>query len=317
MSNVDTPGTYIAEITDGGLGETKNGYPQFVGRFKAVKKYVEELSELKHFHEQGVVEARDDEGKTFDPQWVDWSDFDESITGFLVLFNDADSFDEDSKLLNYDQLQAATGWDGTEFESLNDGSFVGKQVLIRVTEDDYTGQTRLKVDWIDDPNANPDRELKKLDDSKVKSLQSKLKMGGKKKAAKGKPAKPSKGKGGGETRSAKTDDSATDSGESSGESSSEAPKKASPPSKKSKPAEQPEEKPKEQTSEFSLPTEVDQGEAWEFVCNNKGDNYDSAIEEAWIAGCEEVGPDKDEYDFTKKDWAKVRDIVVRDLALDV
>jgi len=49
----------------------------------------------------------------------------------------------------------------------------------------------------------------------------------------------------------------------------------------------------------------------------KGENADSDVEEAWIAACEEVGPDTDEDDFTEEDWAKVAKLVARDLALDI
>lgn len=322
MAKLDTAGTYRGEIVEAGLGVTKNGFPQFVGRFKATEKFVEELSELQHFHEQGVVEARDEEGKTFDPQWVDWSAFDEYITGFLVLFNNDEEFSEDTKLMNYDQLQTALGWGGTEFESLNDDTHVGKTVLFRVEEDEYNGQTQLKVNWIDDPEASPTRELRKLDDDKLKGLQSKLKMGGKKQAAKSaKAAKPAGKPSGGKQTKTSSDDSGGGSDTPTSKSNSGPPKK-SPPKKDPEPEQQEEQQQEEEeqtesSESTSLPSAISQDTAWEFVCENKGDNSDSDVEDAWIAACNEVGEDKDEDDFTEEEWAKVRDIVIRDLALDV
>jgi hypothetical protein len=286
MAQIESPGTYIATIVDHGLGETRRGFPQFVARFHLKQKYVEDLHELKGFYEQGVVEARDDSGQTFDPQWVDWSHFDEYGTGYFVLFNDTDSFDENSKLFHYDQLQAATGWQGVEFESFNDGWFVDKDVLIRVEEDEYNGETRLKINTIDSKDAAPDRGrgVQKAEPEKVKSLQSKLKMGKKSGGAKAsKPSKPSKP----QQEQAE-----------SAEPVAEAP---------NTPAE----------SDSSRPNAVSQTDAWEFVCNHKGDNIDSAIEDAWISACEEVGAETDEDDFTPEMWAQVRDLVIKDLALDV
>ena len=333
MGYIDTAGTYRGEITEHSLGETKNGFPQFVVRLRATQKYLEDLHELQHFHEQGVVEQNED--GSFAPQWVDWTEFDETTTGFLVLFNDPETFDENSKLLNYDQLQLATGWPGDEFDSLNDGTYVGKQVLFRVDEDEYEGQVKHKVNWIDDYEASPSRELKQLDQDRVKDMASKLKMGSKSKkpakASKPSASKPSQGKPSGET--SKTEQSQDQSSDSSSESSSKSsskPPKKSPPKSKDNASKQEdestqnesndssEETTSEQTEESeSLPAEVTQGEAWEFVCNNKGDNGDDAIEDAWISACNEVGEEKDEDDFTKAEWAQVRDIVIRDLALDV
>jgi chemotaxis protein histidine kinase CheA len=315
MGQIDTAGTFRAKITDHGLDTTKKGYPQFVARFVATEKYVEDLHELEHFYKQGVVEARDEDGKTFDPQWVDWSAFDEGITGFLVLFNDAESFDEDSKLLNYEQLQLATGWAGDEFDSLNDGSFVDKEVLIRVDEDEYNGQVQYKVNWIDDRDSAPGRELRKADEDKVKSLQSKLKLGKKGGSKAAKPAKSSKPA----AKPSKSEEKPAEKEEQPAEKQEEKPKappKKGPP-KKEKKEEAPQQEEEQTDESTSLPTSITQDEAWEFVTANKGDNTDSAIEEAWIAACNEVGEDKDDDDFTNEEWAKVRDVIIRDLALDV
>lgn len=327
MGAIDTAGTYRGELVEGGLGKTKKDYPQFVGWFKATEKYVEELSELQHFHEQGVVEQNED--GTFNPQWVDWSDFDEYIIGFLVLFNDAESFDENSKLLNYEQLQLALGWGGDEFDSLNDDTHVGKKLLFRVEEDEYNGKTQLKVNWVDDYEARPSRELRKLDDDKVKDLSSKLKMGGKKQAAKPAKAKAPAKPGKAASKPGKSESDAKDAAKSSEKESEGASAKpaslskgkSGPPKKgKGKTKEEPaEEKTEESTeSSTSLPKETTQTEAWEFVCEHKGGNSDTDVEEAWIAACDEVfGEDTDEDDATKEQWAKVRDIIIRDLALEV
>lgn len=330
MNFVDTPGLYRGEIEQHSLGETKNGYPQFVARFRATEKYVDDLHELRHFHEQGVVEQKDD--GTFDPQWVDWAEFDEHTTGYFVLFNDPDTFDENSKLLNYDQLQLATGWAGDEFDSLNNGTYNGKHVQFRVDEAEYQGQTQYKVNWIDDHDASPTRELQQLDQDKVKSMDQKLKMGGGKKQKAAKPSKPSQGKSGGASKTKQSSSSSSESSSKpSSKSQSETQTESTPQenSDTAQPAEsddssstQEQETSSAESAEQDTPSEqrlseVTAEQAWDFVCENKGDVDDTDVEDAWINACNEVGGDKDEDDFTNAEWAQVRDHVVRSLNLNV
>jgi len=299
MARIDTDGTYRGRITEHSLDTTKKGYPQLVARLKATEKFIDNPAHFEHF---GIEE----------PTWVDWSEFGEEIVGFFVLFNDPDEFSEDTALLNYEQLQIATGWDGDEFYSLNNDSLVDKDVLFRVEEDEYDGKTQMKVNWIDAWDANPARELRKLDNEEVKDLSSKLKVKKKSKPAASKPAaskpagKPaSKGKSGDK-----------DKGKTTEEKPSAPPKKGKP--EKTEETEQPDEQDDSQNEKStSLPTELSQGDAWEFVCDHKGGNTDRDVQDAWIAACEEVGPDKDEDDFTNAEWAEVRDLVIQDLSLDV
>lgn len=290
MGKLDSVGVYRGKVLESSLGITKkSGLPQWVARLSALEKYVEEKSEIEHFEMDG-------------PGWVDWSDFGEDIMAFLVLFKSSEQFDEETSLLNYEQLQIATGWDGTEFDSLNDDSFVDKTIQFRVEENEYDGKVSLQVNWVDEAEANPARELKKLDTDKLKDLNSKLKI-----SKKSKPSKPSSAKPAAKPKAAPAKD-----------------EKKAPPKAKAK--EEPKTEEPEETQEEieetvdegsnDRPTECSQVEAWEYVVENKGDNDDSAVEEAWIAACGEIGKDKDEDDFTDGDWAKVRNIVIKDLGLD-
>lgn len=290
MSNrIDSAGTYRGEILEAGLSTTKNGFPQWVVRLKAAEKWVDDAVGIKHFGLEG-------------PTWVDWSSFDEDTLGYLVLFKSNEEFSEETALLNYEQIQLAVDWDGTEFDSLNDDSHVGKKVLFRVEEHTFNDKTSLQLNWIDAYEASPVRELKKLDTDGLKQLTGKLKI--KKKAAPavakpGKAAAPSPAK------------------EKAGKPA------ATPPKAAPKPAPEPTPEPEPQEADTSgLPEAVSQGEAWEFVCEHKGGNEDSEIEKAWISAVTEVlnqNPDKavTEDDMTPADWAKVRDTIVHDLALDV
>ena len=282
-SRIDGVGAYRGEIIEAGLGTTKkSGFPQWVVRFRATEKFIEDPSDLKHFEMD-------------EPGWVDWSEYGDELTGFFVLFNSTEEFSEDTSLLNYEQIQLAVGCDGTEFDSLNNGKYVGKKVLFRVDLNEYDGKESFQINWIDAEDASPVRELKKLNPEDVKALTAKLKFQKKQKPSVAKPsaAKPTTKK-----------------------SEAKAPTESAPPSKaKVSTTEKPADKTPDETS--SLPTECSQEKAWAFVCKQKGGNTDKDIEEAWIAAANEVGEDKDEDDFTEADWAKVRDIVIRDLALDV
>jgi len=281
---IDLVGTYRGTVEESALGVTKNGFPRWIGRLKATEKYIEAKSELEHY---GLEE----------PGWVDWAEYDESIIAYMVLFNDTETFSAETKLQNYDQLQVALNWDGSEFNTLQDDSVVGKKVLFRVEEHEWEGNTRLEVNWIDDFEASPTRELKKIDSDTIKGLNARLSF--KKKPTAAKPGKPANGK----TKK------------------SDSPKAAAPP--KAKQEEKPVEEPPvedqvEDTSEDSntdLPNKCTQIEAWEYIQSLKEGESDVDIESAWLEACTTVNADKDEDEFTDSEWAQVRDTVVKNLAL--
>ncbi|KKM68291.1 hypothetical protein LCGC14_1462320, partial [marine sediment metagenome] len=63
--------------------------------------------------------------------------------------------------------------------------------------------------------------------------------------------------------------------------------------------------------------ETPEVEAWNYLHAHKGDNEDQIVTEAWVSAIEEVGPDREAKDLTEEDWTAVRDIVVKDLDLNV
>lgn len=278
-------GNYKFEVTECGLGTTKNGYPQAVLRLKATQYYAEDKELMDHF---GLEE----------PGWVDWAEYDEEILAFCVLFkanvNDGEQcVPGENSIFWYEALQEALGWEGTSFDDLNDKTFVGKVVQGWVAEDEYDGNTRLQIKGLAEENAPLVRELKKLDSDKLKGLNSLL-VGGKKTAPAKPAAKPSvpaskpKGKG---------KDKAT------------APPAAKPPKKDEEP-----EAPAELSDDI---TKVD---AWNALMANKGGNDDNTVTEAFIAAMSEVSEengDIGEDDFTGPQWAKVRDTAAKDLAIKI
>jgi hypothetical protein len=153
MSQVDRAGAFIATITEAGYSETKKGFPQFVAKFVATKRYVVEKSEMAALTPP-ITEAG----------WVDWNYGDE-LVGYLVLFNDS------GPLKNFEQIQLATGWTGTDFQDL--ATLSGKSVLIRVEENTWNDKTSLQVTWIDAPDASPERSIKQADAPTIAAANSK------------------------------------------------------------------------------------------------------------------------------------------------
>jgi hypothetical protein len=289
MGKIDTAGTYVGEILESSLGITKKGFPQWVARLRADQKWVDDAEGLKHF---GLTE----------PGYVDWTEFGEDIVAFMVLFNHAEAFTADTKLKNYDQLQAATDWDGTEFDSLNDEAFVGKKILFRVEENTYEGKTRLQVNWIDAPDAPAERTLKKIDAGEVKSLNAKLGFAKKPKPAKA-PATAAKAP----TTPVANPASTTKPTATATAAPAKAP--ATPPKAPAKTPKAPE------PETESLATIATKDQAWGYVIGHKGDLSEAEIADAWLSACQEVGNDTEESDFTPEMWAKVRDTVIKDADL--
>jgi hypothetical protein len=243
--------------------------------------------------------------------YVDYTEFDQEIIGYLTLFNK-----DGGENFNYADIQAATGWDGTAFEGLTE--VVGKKILFWVEAEEYNGKTRLKVKKVAAPDASPTRSLKSLDATELKALSAKFitkkakpvvaKAPGAAKAPVNPPTKPVAAKpSAAPSVAAKPTASAT-----TPATSTSKPKatKAPPPP----PA------PVEETTDASLPEETTKDDAWAYIFEHKGDNTDDVMTDAFLSACSEVaGPEgadqKQESQFTGKDWARVRDIVRKDCSL--
>ena len=145
MGQINRTGTFRGYAIDSGMGETKNGYPQWIAQLQAVEHYAEEKED-----------------------WIDWSEYEEKeITGYFVLFGG-----DGSPTLTAKQVQKALGWSGESFQELN-ADFSEVPVQFRVEESTYQGETRLKVTWIDSADAEPGRSIQKLDNDAVKKLDAK------------------------------------------------------------------------------------------------------------------------------------------------
>lgn len=116
-----------------------------------------------------AVEAYDDESE----QWVDYSGYeDNETTAYLVLFGR-----EKQALLNARQLQKAIGWSGRDFAELDQMDLSKVQIQGRIEENEYNGKTSLRVQWIDHVDAEPGRQLQRLDADELKKLNAKFASG--------------------------------------------------------------------------------------------------------------------------------------------
>jgi hypothetical protein len=273
MNAIDRAGTFRGLPQDWGVSETKNGFPQFVFRVKATEYYDEEAG-----------------------QYVPWADYDQDITGYLVLYT-KDKAGAWVELLNAKQIKKVFGWTGLDFESLANGKCGETMILFRVEDSEYNGIRSLKMTWIDTADANPVKTLPKYDTDKLKGLTAK--MGGALSATatpvapasapKGKPATPPKGK----KARPKSDPVA----EKPGAPSTATLPPASPATAPSAPSGAP------------APTPETKDSAWAGVSGDLKDVTDEKLAEVWIAEVAKIG--KDEKDFTPADWATVKEAVLK------
>jgi hypothetical protein len=298
MMKIDSIGVYLVDVVDGVVNTSTKGFPQLAITFNVAQKYVQTPEEMAHF---GIEE----------PAYVDYSSFQFQDSAFFTLFG------KDGELLNYAQVQAAFGWDGVAFEDLPELT-KGKRVLVRIEENEYNGKVSLRANWIDAADASPNRTLKALDTTALKALSAKF-------LTKKPPVKPAKPQG---PTAVKANPTTVPTPKPAKPTTATTPPTGNPVSAPApaKPATvapakaptlplQPPQVTQEADIPADLPKETTQGKAWEYVCEHKGSNTDDVIQDAWIAAGQEVADGRNDKDLTPTDWAKVRDIVIRDCKL--
>ncbi len=142
MGQISRKGTFRGVAVDSGVALSSGGFPQFVANISALEIY--------DFDEQ---------------EWVDWSEQDEKITAYLVLFGG-----NGKPTLTAKQLQKALGWSGQSFQELNDANYEAVPFQFRVEENEYKGDIKLQVSWIDAYDALPGRQMQTLDATEIKKL---------------------------------------------------------------------------------------------------------------------------------------------------
>ncbi len=158
MANpITNVGTYKGVIRSHAVSKTRKlEVPQFVVTIGAQKLWDEE-------HES----------------WTPWDEWDQDSTGYFVLMSLKDGVP--TKCLNYEQVMAATKWDGVSFAGLAGLNLKGREVQFRIAEDTYEGKTQLKMAWLDAADAT--FGLKSLSGDELIALDMQFGMGSSKKQA--------------------------------------------------------------------------------------------------------------------------------------
>jgi len=259
---INQEATFRGVILSHAVGMTKNEFPQFVFKFRAKEIWDED----EHI-------------------WAEWVDQEEAdLTAYLCLFGK-----NNEETANCKQVKKALGWAGDSFQSLDNLDISEAQVQIRTKWNEWNGETKIDVAWLDEADAVPGGTVRKLTPDEVKSLDSKFA-----KFLKGKttPTKaPAKG----------------------GSKSAPAKPKAGPKASPKKPAAKPKAAPKAAPKADEPEGKCTKDEAWNTCVDMKrSDVTDDAQAKIWLASVAEVMGDRAEDDLTEQDWFVIREKVLDD-----
>jgi hypothetical protein len=301
---IDQPGAYRGVLIETALRTTRAaGNPMFVATMRADERYIEDKDQLAFYVEQGVITEPE-------PQWIDWTEYDETIRTNMVLFSPVtagDPFIDDENdpdcnaTFNYRQIEEALDWDGASFAELaND--FLDAPVQFRVGEnkpEDVDQYGPVQVKRLAAFDAPPQRELTSVDADTLNALTARLtkKKRAPKKAAAAAP-KPSPA------------------GSASSGVPSASPAKAKPKAKATPKATTPPAAtaPKTTPSNDEVDS-CDKDTAWNesYAAGVTCGAEESEISDTWQTNIVEVADNTevDEFDFTNVHWAKVRKLMFR------
>lgn len=147
---LDRIGTFKCIPLEWGVSlTTQKKLPQFVVRVKLMEYYDQQ-----------------------EDSWFNYSELDAEINAYLCLYG-ADK-KKNSKIgptLSYDQVKKVFSWDGTSFATLSNGDYSELQFQVRIGENTWEeAKSPYQVDWIDEYDADPSRQLRKLDAKELKDL---------------------------------------------------------------------------------------------------------------------------------------------------
>jgi hypothetical protein len=134
-------GKYIARPTQWTISESTNHCPQFVCGFAIIYGW---------------------NGS----QWEDVTAQDLSITAYMTLFDRNGNPQE----FNIDGLKDSLGWDGLSLVSLNETDWSGAEVQLVIQEEEYNGQRKMKVKFINPRDYVGGGGVEKSDPQTVKTL---------------------------------------------------------------------------------------------------------------------------------------------------
>lgn len=146
MSWPDRDGTFTALPLDWSMKYTAEGKPFFDMTFD-------------------LVDWTDPDGK----KW-DWTDRHDMASAQFYLELKAGGINE----FAINQLKDALGWDGLDVEELVNLDWSGKAVELVLAWDEYKGEQRLKVQWLNPVGGGKGGGGEKVDSSELHALQGRL-----------------------------------------------------------------------------------------------------------------------------------------------
>lgn len=145
---IDRTGTFRCQATEWAVSKSSGGYPQLVARLYMIEYYDQQEKE-----------------------WVDFSEFQMEITAYWILYGRVKGTDNRGPTLNCQQVMKVFGWDGKSFATLAAGDYTDLLFQVRIDENTYPeAKTPYQVGWLDVSDADPNRQLKKLNVEELKGL---------------------------------------------------------------------------------------------------------------------------------------------------
>ena len=252
-------------------------------------------------------------------QWFDYTEYEAEIVAFLCLYGAIKAKGgEIGPTLSMDQVKKVFKWDGRSLVQLAGGDYSELEFQVRIGENTYEAATYpYQVNWINEYDADPVSQLRKLDTKELKDLDKQFATMGAKNAtpkavataakapAKTHPARVPADDGAPPTPAEKKAALAVKSAKNKA-----AAKKSTPPTTKppSKDAVVPLAKPEQ--------TECTMQEAWDAITELKDPTIaDKIIEKVWHDGIAEIaGPDVESENITGEQWHQVKELVLHSVA---
>lgn len=145
---VDRTGNFRCQATEWSVNKSTGGFPQLVARLYLTEWYDQDEAE-----------------------WVDFSEFQMEITAYWTLYGKTKGTDKTGPTLNHQQVMKVFSWDGRSFGTLAAGDYTDLKFQIRIDENTYPGaKVPYQVNWLDAYDADPNRQLKKLNTEELKAL---------------------------------------------------------------------------------------------------------------------------------------------------
>ena len=284
MQPLDRVGTFRGVVEQTAVQKSSNGYPQYVMRLTA-EEYFDPTGDL-------TPGSSGAPGSSGEPGWVDWRPYEMGGTAFLILYGSKGA------TLACQNLMALFGWDGRDFAALDAMGNVGKTVLFRVTENTYPqAKVRYKIDWVEDPDAPPVRELRSLDPDGLKALTAQFAGQA---PPPGRPQKAAAAKA--PTKPAASEQAAKPKPVTRPKPAAPATPEATIPEATTTPS-----------SSSDRPPVRNSDEAWAAICLETGGLAEQTVAELWTEAVSFVSGGDPSKELSPEQWTQVRDDVLRDI----